>query len=54
MFLDQRKEVYARGVGLIYHEIKQLHYCTADNCRGQEKVENGLDYKQEIIEYGVQ
>jgi hypothetical protein len=54
VFLDERKEVYARGVGLIYKEAKQLHYCTADNCRGQQKIESGSVFKQELIEYGNQ
>lgn len=52
--LDQRKEVYAKDAGLIYKEITQLEYCTADNCRGQQIVENGIVYKQSLKEYGIQ
>lgn len=52
VFLDQRKSVYARGVGLIYRALTQLNYCTLDNCLGQQKINNGLVYKQEISEYG--
>jgi hypothetical protein len=53
VFLDQRKEVYARNVGLIYKEITALNYCVEDNCRGQEIIESGTVYKQELIEYGT-
>jgi hypothetical protein len=52
VFLDQRKEVYARDAGLIYKEITQLTYCVEDDCRGQEIIESGTQYKQELIEYG--
>jgi hypothetical protein len=52
VFLDQRKSVYARGVGVIYRELTQLNYCTLDNCLGQQKINSGLIYKQEISEYG--
>ena len=53
-FLDQRKSVYARNVGLVYREVTQLSYCTDDNCRGQQKVKSGTIYKQQISEYGFQ
>jgi hypothetical protein len=53
VFEDRREEVYARGAGLIQKTITQLHYCTADDCRGQMIIESGTVYKQEIIEYGT-
>lgn len=52
VFQDKREEVYARGVGLIYKETLQLHYCTDNNCVGQQKIKRGSDYKQQIIAYG--
>lgn len=52
VFLDQRHEMYARDVGLIKKEFRQLHFCTDDACRGQQKVEEGLEYTQELIDHG--
>ncbi len=49
---DLRKEVYAKGVGLIYKESVVLEYCTTSNCLGNQKVNKGVRYKQTIKEYG--
>jgi hypothetical protein len=49
---DQRKEVYAKGVGLIYKEIIQLQYCTNPNCLGQQKVDKGVILIQSLKEHG--
>lgn len=49
---DQRKEVYAKDVGLIYKEVTQLQYCTSPNCLGQQKVDKGYILIQSLKEYG--
>jgi len=51
---DVRKEIYAWQVGLVYREITVLKYCTAGGCSGQQLVQEGLVYKQELTEYGNQ
>lgn len=51
--MDIRKEVYARGVGLILSEISLLNYCTDTDCLGQKKIEDGIIRNQTIIGYGV-
>ncbi len=54
--LDQRYETYAKNVGLVYREKTQLFYCSdADlDCIGKQIVEEGVIYKQTIVEYGVE
>lgn len=52
VFRDERHEIYALGVGLIYREIVQLKYCTDDPCLGQQVIDEGIEMKMTIKEYG--
>ncbi len=48
---DQRHEVYARDIGLVYKEVTQLEYCTTPDCLGQQKIDKGVMYVQSLKEY---
>jgi hypothetical protein len=52
LFNDRRFEVYAKDIGLIYSEITDLEYCSEVDCFGQNKIEQGIVYKQTIIDHG--
>lgn len=49
---DTREEIYGLDVGLIYKQSTVLKYCTRGSCLGQELVEVGLIYTQELTEFG--
>ena len=52
VFRDERKEVYALNLGLVYKEFIQLNYCTDDACLGQQKVDHGIEVRMVIRDYG--
>jgi hypothetical protein len=54
--LDQRYEVYAKNVGLVYREKTLLFYCTDTNsgCIGEQIVDEGTIYEQTIADYGME
>lgn len=56
VFRDQRREIYARHVGLVLKETTRLWYCTDEdrNCVGQEIIDEGIIYKRQIVSYGVE
>ncbi|MEM7107092.1 MAG: hypothetical protein AAF519_02615 [Bacteroidota bacterium] len=45
-------EIYGLGIGLVYKEEVNLRYCTADDCIGQQRIDNGRIVKQSLINYG--
>lgn len=53
---DVRREIYAKGVGLIFKESTLLEYCTdANRCAvGSKFIDRGVKYKQVLIGYGVE
>jgi hypothetical protein len=53
VFTDIRKEVYARGIGLVYKETTQLRFCQQQTCPANALIEVGVIYKQQILDYGI-
>jgi hypothetical protein len=49
---DKRIEVYARNIGLIYHEKLIVQYCSDSQCLGQGQIDFGTRRTQKIIGYG--
>jgi hypothetical protein len=49
---DDRTEVYARHVGLIYKKSIVLNYCDTEGCLGQQVIKNGVEYYQVLKAYG--
>lgn len=52
LLLDQREEVYAPNVGLIYKKSIVLNYCDEAPCFGQQIIKDGVEYWQTLKEYG--
>ncbi len=50
--IDERKEIYAKDIGLVYKEFNQIRYCTAPSCYGQQKIDQGVILTQRLKEYG--
>lgn len=49
---DQRFDHYALNVGLIQSSGLILNYCSTIDCLGMGIVESGLNFEQELIDYG--
>lgn len=52
IYSENRSEVYAKDVGLIYKEHILLNYCSETDCIGQYIIETGTDYRMELVAYG--
>jgi hypothetical protein len=51
---NQRKEIYAQGIGLVYKDSTLLNYCTQPHCLGNQQIESGVIATQVLREYGVE
>lgn len=54
IFFDFRKEIYAKNLGLVEKTVSRLKFCQDDSCIGQKIIEEGRQYKQVLIEYGME
>jgi hypothetical protein len=53
VFLDEREELYTKDVGLVRQSIKQLNYCSTEDCIGQQKIKSGKTYLQVLLSYEI-
>ena len=51
-FRDIRKEVYRDSIGLIYKLYDEVKLCSRQECLGQQLVESGRFYREELIAHG--
>lgn len=51
-FRDIRKEVYRDSIGLIYKLYDQVKICSRPECIGQELIESGRFYREELYAHG--
>jgi hypothetical protein len=49
-----KSEIYGSGIGLLYKEIIDYHYCTDEDCLGQQKISYGTEYHERIIRFGYE
>jgi hypothetical protein len=51
-YKDERKEIYARNIGLVFKKKIQLEYCVDTNCFGEQIIKRGEEWIQELKSYG--
>jgi hypothetical protein len=51
---DLRKEIYAKGVGLVYKDSTYYQYCKTDDCYFNQFINKGVKYKQVLTAYGFE
>lgn len=51
-FIDNRYEVFAKGIGMIEQYDEVFTYCSRNDCLGQQIIESGRFIHLKIIEYG--
>lgn len=54
IFFDYRLEVYAQNIGLIDKIDSRLKFCQENDCFGLKIINEGRQYKQTLIAYGVE
>jgi len=52
-FRDNRREVFADSVGLIYKEYDVLKYCSLPECLGQRMIQSGRFYTETLTAHGT-
>ena len=54
IFLDYRREVFARQIGLVDKIDTQLVFCQDQGCLGQKFIDHGRSYRQTLFEHGIE